>query len=332
MSDEAIQRMLGGPATAGLLYTAVELGLPDRLAAEVSTVDDLAADAGAHPDTLARILRALAGVGIVTGTPATGFRLTPLGAPLRRDGSAHHAARLLGHPVTQLTWAHLPRTALTGEPAFDHAHGMDFMQYLTTHPDYADRFNRFMSAITDRVAESVARGYDFDDAKTIVDVGGGAGALMRAVLRANPHMSGTVVDLSGVREQAEAAIAADGLSDRCRFLAGDFFTEVPPGADVYLLKSVLHDWDDDRAVMVLSTVRAAMAGHSRLLIVERELPDTGPVPFEFVMSDLIMLTMGPGRERTLREYDRLLRRAGLRLGRTADPGGGTGPNILEVSM
>jgi hypothetical protein len=174
----------------------------------------------------------------------------------------------------------------------------------------------------------VAAHYDFGDAATVVDVGGGDGALLRAVLRANPGVRGTVHDVDMLRAQAEEAIAADGLAERCAFVTGDFFAEVPAGADVYLLKSVLHDWDDERAAAILATVRAAMAPHSRLLVVERELPESGPAPFEAVVSDLIMLTMAPGQERTAAGYRALLDRAGLRLV-TATPTP-DGPTIFET--
>jgi SAM-dependent methyltransferase len=293
--------------------------------------DRLAAACGADADALRRILRGLGALGIIADTP-DGYALTPLGDLLRRDvpGSVYHPARLMGHPAVQRAWTSLPYTARTGRTAFDHAHGVDFFTYLHRDPDLADRFNRFMSGVTDEVAGTVAAHYDFGDAKRIVDVGGGDGALLRAVLRANPRAYGTVLDVTMLRRQAEEAIAADGLTDRCAFADGDFFASVPGGADVYLLKSVLHDWDDDSAVRILETCRAAMAPHSRLLVVERGIPDSGPAPFEDVMSDLIMLAMARGRERTGTEYRTLLGRAGLRPhAATPTPGG---PTIFEALL
>jgi hypothetical protein len=325
----ALQQMLGGPTATNLIYTAVELDLPDLINERPATAERLAAARGADPGALRRVLRGLAALGILAGTP-DGYVLTPLGDLLRRDvpGSMFHSARLMGHPATQRAWTGLAYAARTGRTAFDHVHGMDFFTYMMGDADFADRFNRFMSDVTDQVARTVAAHYDFGDAKSIVDVGGGAGALLRAVLRANPHAHGTVLDVGMLRAQADEAIAADGLADRCAFVEGDFFTEVPAGADVYVLKSVLHDWDDDRASRVLATVRSAMAPHSRLLVVERELPDSGPPPFDAVMSDLIMLTMAPGQERTAGEYQALLRRAGLCLeAATPTPGG---PTIFEA--
>jgi SAM-dependent methyltransferase len=218
---------------------------------------------------------------------------------------------------------------MTGQPAFDHAHGIDFMAYMITDGDFADRFNEFMSEVTERVAAAVVDRADLAGAKTFVDIGGGAGALLRAILRAHPHARGTILDVALLREQAERSIAADGLGDRCAFAAGDFFRELPPDADVYLLKSVLHDWDDDRALAVLATCRAAMGKHSRLLIVESVVPDDSAVPFHVAIGDLIMLTMGTGRERTAAEHTALLNRAGLRL-RSVTPTG-QGPDILEVT-
>jgi hypothetical protein len=323
-----INQLMGGPTVANLLYTFVELDLPGHLAAGPATAADLATATGADPDALRRILRGLAAFGVVA---PTGDRhlLTPFGARLRRGTPAADAVALMGHPATQLAWASLPHTARTGERAFDHAHGTDFFSYLMAHADYADRFNRFMSGVTGRVAGLVADGYDFGPAKTVVDVGGGAGALLRAVLRAHPHMTGTVADIAALRGLAETAIAADGLADRCAFVEADFFAAVPAGADAYLLKSVLHDWDDERAVAILATVRAAMGPHSRLLIVERAMPDTGPAPMDDVMSDLTMLAMAPGRERTLAGYTALLAAAGLRLENATGLDGG--PTVLAAT-
>lgn len=334
MTANALQQMLGGPLATGLVYTAIELDLPERLAAHPATAADLAATSGADPGAVHRILRGLAGLGIVA-PDGDRVALTPMGNLLRAGvpDSAYHSTRLMGHPAIQRAWGSLPHTARTGEPAFDHANGIDFMACLVADPDFGDRFNRFMSEVTERVAPTVVRAvagrHDLDTAKTIVDVGGGAGALLRAVLLAHPHAYGTVVDVEVVRAQAETAIRADGLDGRCAFVAGDFFGELPAGADVYLLKSVLHDWDDDRALTILGNCRDAMGPHSRLLVVEREVDDAGAVPFDIVMSDLIMLTMGPGRERTVAEYGSLFDRAGLRL--TSLTATGAGPSVLEVN-
>jgi len=327
----ALQQMLGGPTAASLIYTAVELDLPELLGQAPATGAQLAARSGADPDALSRILRVLAGLGIVAPAAGGRYSLTPLGALLRRDvpGSAYRSARLMGHPAIQRAWTSLPHTAMTGQPAFDHAHGIDFMAYMIADADFADRFNEFMSEVTERVAAAVVADADFADAKTAVDVGGGAGALLRALLHAHPGVQGTIVDVALLREQAERSIAMDGLGDRCVFIAGDFFQELPTDADVYLLKSVLHDWDDDRALAVLATCRAALGEHSRLLIVESAVPDGSAVPFDVAMGDLIMLTMGTGRERTLAEHTALLERAGLRL-RTVTPTG-QGPAVLEAT-
>ena len=327
----ALQQMLGGPTATNLIYTAVELDLPDLVNERPATAERLAAARGADPGALGRVLRGLAALGVLADTP-DGYVLTPLGDLLRRDvpGSMYHSARLMGHPATQRAWTGLPYAAATGRIAFDHVHGVDFFTYLLGDADFADRFNRFMSEVTARVADTVAGHYDFGDAAGVVDVGGGDGALLRAVLRANPRARGTVLDVGMLRGQAEEAIAADGLADRCAFVTGDFFASVPAGADVYLLKSVLHDWDDERAAKILDTVRSAMGPHSRLLVVERELPDSGPAPFEAVVSDLIMLTMAPGQERTAGGYRALLDRAGLRLVTTTPTP--DGPTIFEARL
>jgi hypothetical protein len=329
---ERVQQMMGGPAVASLLYVAVELGLPEVLAARPATPDEVAVKIGGHPDAIHRILRVLNGFGVVSADAGGRYELTPTGALLRKDvpGSMYRAVRLLGHPEIQRAWTGLSHTAVTGGAAFDHVHGRDFMAYLADDPDLADRFNEFMASVTEGVAGIVAASLDIEGTKTIVDVGGGAGALVREVLQVHPQTTGAIVDVAELQKQAEGAIEADGLTARCSFHVGDFFTEVPGGADIYLLKSVLHDWDDDRCVDILTTCRAAMGDHSRLLIVERGMPEADPAPLDSLISDFTMLTMtSGGRERTTEEYRALIGRAGLTLQRVTDIKGG--PHIIEAT-
>jgi hypothetical protein len=327
-----LQQMLGGPTAASLLYVAAELGLADLVADGHRTSAELAARTGADPDALRRVLRGLAALGVFGQSADGRLELTALGDCLRADapGSLRTTARLMGHPIVQRAWAALPAAVMGGGVAFELALGADFGAYAGGRPELASLFHAFMGGITAGVAPAVVAGYDFAAFRTLVDVGGGAGTLLRAVLRAHPAARGTIVDLPHARAQAEPAIAADGLSDRCRFLAGDFFVEVPAGADAYLLKSVIHDWDDEQSIAILRVCRCAMGPSSRLLLVERMLPDDGSVDVEVVMSDLTMMTMTTGRERTEAEYRRLLELAGLRLRRIVDTG--AGPSVLEAEL
>jgi len=309
-----LQQMLGGAAGASLGYVAAELGLCDILAAGPATSLELATRTRAHAEVLERVLRGLAVVGIVQTEDARTYALGPLGHALRSDvpDSVLPAARLMGHPIASRAWGGLLHSVQTGENAFAHAVGVDFMTYFLTHPDFAQIFNAFMSGVTAEVTPAVISAYDFTGIESLVDVGGGNGTLLRAVLRSYPKASGFILDLPHVEAQAEQAIAQDNLSARCRFVGGDFFSRVPAGADAYLLKSVLHDWDDEGCRAILATVRAAMRADSRVLIVERPLSMDPDV----VMSDLTMLTMlHGGRERTEAEYRALCAEVGLRIER-----------------
>jgi ubiquinone/menaquinone biosynthesis C-methylase UbiE len=268
-------------------------------------------------------------LGIVSARDDGLYELTPLGTALRGDvpGSLRPMARLLGHPLIQRAWGELLHTTMTGEGGFDRAAGMNFMEYISQDPELADRFNTFMGGVTIRAASAVVAAYDFVGADTLVDVGGGDGSLLRAILRAYPAARGVIVDLEHVRAKAERSVAEQGLAERCAFVAGDFFANLPIGADVYLLKSVIHDWDDARASAILAACRRGMGSTSRLLIVEGLVPASGPAAPDVVMSDLIMLAMAGGRERTEAEHRALLAQAGLQLARVVPT---DGPSILEA--
>jgi hypothetical protein len=266
-------------------------------------------------------------IGILS-TDGEQFALAPLGEYLRSDvpGSMWPAARLMGNPIVTHAWGGLLQTVKEGGTAFEHALGTDFASYFLASPEFAAVFNAFMGGVTAHVAPAVVSAYDFSDVRSIVDVGGGNGTLLRAILRANPGISGLIYDLPHVEVQAEQNIAIDNLAGRCRFVAGDFFKNVPIAADAYLLKSVLHDWDDEACVSILRSCREAMRPDSRVLIVERPLS----MDPEVVMSDLTMLAMVPGgRERTEAEYRRLLEQAGLQLTRVVPTHGGV--NVFEAS-
>jgi len=310
-----LQQMLGGATASSLLYIAAELGLCDLLASGPLSSAELVERTGAHADALTRVLRGLSTIGVLsTDDDGLTYSLAPLGNALRSDvpDSVLVSARLMAHPIASRAWGGLLHTVKTGEAAFDHAMGADFATYMEADPEFGQAFNAFMSGVTAGVVPAVISAYDFTGIQTLVDVGGGTGTLLRAILRSYPAASGLVFDLPHAEAQTEQAIAFDNLAGRCRFVGGDFYERVPSGADAYLLKSVLHDWDDDSCVAILKSVRTAMRPDSRLLIVERPLSMAPDV----VMSDLTMLAMTPGgRERTADEYAALCARASLRIER-----------------
>jgi len=298
-----------------LVATAAEFRLADHLVDGPKSSAELAHLCGAHAETLHRVLRALARIELLHQEPDGRFALAPLGEALRSDvpDSLYRMARLWGTDLFKLTWMRLPHSVRTGQSAQEHLFGLRQFDYLATEPEVAAIFNDGMLAGTLTVAAAVIDAYDCASFKTIVDVGGGSGALAATVLRAHPSMQGTVFDLPFCREGAVQYLAAAGVSDRCQFVAGDFFRSVPSGADAYFLKFILHDWEDDKCAQILRACRAAVSPGSRLLLVESVLPPDGGPLTDAVFGDVTMIVHTGGRERTRAEYASLLDRAGFRM-------------------
>jgi predicted O-methyltransferase YrrM len=213
------------------------------------------------------------------------------------------------------SWAHLAHAVRTGQPAFEHVHGMDFFSYYRQHPEEWALFDQMMAAQTAAVTRTVAAAYDFSRVRTVVDVGGGNGTLVLGLLAAHPHLHGVVFDQPAVAARAEEAIAAAGLADRCQAVGGDFFVAVPEGGEAYLLKYILHDWDDERSIAILRACRQAMPADGRLLVIELLIPP-GNNPSYAKSQDVNMLTNLGGRERTVEEYGTLFTAAGFALTET----------------
>jgi hypothetical protein len=316
----ALRRLIYGYQATFLVAAAAELGLADRLADGPLAVDALAAATGAHPDALRRVLVALAQLGLLARRPGDRFGLTPVGERLRADDPDGLAAfaRYQAHAFIQRPWANLPHTVRTGETAFDAVFGASPFAYLAAHPDAAALFTAGMAARTREHLDAIVTSYAWARYGTIIDVGGADGTLLTAILPAAPAARGVVFDLPRLRAAAEERIAAAGLAGRCAFVGGDFFAAELPGGDAYLLKYVLHDWDDERAVAILRAVRRAAPAHARLLAIERLLPEGDEPALETTMLDIGMLVVAGGRERTAGEYAALYERAGFRLARVVD--------------
>ena len=315
-SPAALMRLVLAFQVSQALHVVATLGIADRLAAGPRTADALAAATGAHPRALARLLRAVASVGVLTEDGAGAFELTALGQYLRADHpqSVHGDAVFQGHPALWGTWQHLRHSVTTGEPAFRHLYGVDSWTYFAQHPDVGAVFDEAMTSRSLQQRDAVVAAYDFSGARTVVDVAGGHGVLLAAVLAAHPGARGVLFDQPHVVAGAAEALRAAGVGERCRVVGGDFFEAVPEGGDVYLLKLIVHDWDDASATAILRTCRRAMGPDARLLLVERVLaPGNAPDPNRF--SDLTMLVMLGGQERTAAEYAALYEAAGLRLTR-----------------
>jgi O-methyltransferase/methyltransferase family protein len=296
----------------------VRLGIPELVTERPRSVSELADASGANPDALRRALRALASLGIFEQAEGV-VRHTELSELLRRDApsSIEGQARLFSG-FQYATWADAFETFRTGEPAFARVHGKPMFDWFDDHPDEADTFNRAMEQRgVGRRTPLLER--DWSRERTVVDVGGGTGATLTALLAAHPHLSGTIVDLEHARAGAEAAIAAAGLGDRCAFVAGSFFEELPAGADAYVLSAILHDWSDERASAILRTCRAAMRPDARLFLVEAVIAP-GDDPDWMKLLDLHMLVALGGRERSEDEWRDLLTANGFRLEPLAVPG------------
>ena len=310
-----LTRLLFGQVVAQAIYAAAKLAIADLLADGPRPVAELAAAAGADTDALARLLRALASIEIFAEVAPGRFGLTPIADCLRDDrpDSGRPSAILYGEEYRRALDGLLD-SVRTGEPAFDRVHGVPFFAYLAQHPEVGARFDRNMTGHFAVRNAAVVAAYDFSSIATLVDIGGGEGGLLRAVLAAHPPMRGILFDVPEVIARARQRPIDQDVGARLSLVAGDFFVEVPAGADGYVLASILHDWNDERAVALLRTIRRAIAPGGRLLVVEEVLPP-GNEPSLGKFLDLMMLVLLAGRERTAEEFRTLLATAGFELTR-----------------
>ena len=318
----ALLQIVQGYRAAQAVYVAAKLGIADLLGEEAKSAEAMARATGAHAPTLRRLLRAIASLGLLVEDDRGDFRLTPVGACLRSDvpGSLRSGALFLMSQEGQRAWAELEHSVLTGAPAFDHVFGTPVFDFYVEHPE-AERsrvHDDAMAAFTAMITDAVLRAYDFSAFGVLVDVGGGNGTFLGAILRANPGVRGLLFDLPHVVAGAPEVLGAAGVAARCAVAGGSLFEWVPEGGDAYLLKRIIHDWDDERACGILAACRRAMKPGARLLVVDEVLPlRAGPdVATEAHLLDLEMLvaTSG-GRERTEEEFRALYRAAGFTLSR-----------------
>jgi hypothetical protein len=314
-----LYQLATGHYVSQALYVAAELGIADRLAGGPQSHDALAEQTATHAPSLRRVLRLLASVGVFAEGADGRFELTPAGSFLRSGpGSFRAAARLFGGPMVWASWGDLLGTVRSGEPAWRRVFQTGSFEYFDDHPEEAAVFDEAMGAFTSMVAGAVAAAYDFSAMRAVIDVGGGAGVLLSGILRAYPHLRGTVFDLPRLKEGAARQIAAAGLAGRYEFAGGDFFAAVPGGFDAYLLKHVIHDWDDENALRILATCRRAMAPEAKLLVVEGVYPpriDASPASRGAAANDVNMLVCTGGRQRSEAEFRDLYASAGFHLTR-----------------
>ena len=302
------------------LYVAARLGIADLLKDGARGSEELARATGADARALHRLLRALASLGVFAEDADGRFAPSELGALLRSDvpGSLRAAAIFFGDERNWHAWGKLERSVMSGEPVRGPRGTQVFLEESARDPEGAALFNAAMTSLTSAFDAAVTAAYDFSRLGTLVDVGGGQGALISSILAANPALRGILFDIPPVIESARGRIAEAGLAGRCELVAGDFFASVPAGGDAYVLKWVIHDWDDEHSVAILGSCRRAMARDGRLLLVERVVPervDQSADTQGIVLGDLNMLLWTGGRERTAAEYRALLASGGFTLAR-----------------
>jgi hypothetical protein len=309
-----VMRLVFGTMAAQTLGAAARLGIVDVLGDGERAAGDVAADCGAQPQTVLRLLRAMAGLELLAEPRPGIFRVIPAGHLLgtRHPGSLATLAKVFTDPQMVRAWENLAEAVRTGEPAFPHVFGKGFFERLEEFPELSAQFNASMSEATRATAAVLPEYYDFGRHGTVVDVGGGDGTLLAAVMRAFPSVRGIVYDTPHGLAQAAGTMERAGVADRFSAVTGDFFASVPEGGDLYLLKSVIHDWNDEQCATLLRNCREVLPAHGRVLIVEPVLPPTvEPAWAGRYLSDLNMLVNLGGRERTHEDFTALCERAGF---------------------
>jgi hypothetical protein len=300
-----------------LIYVAAKLNIADLLNDGPRTAEELAAAAGVRAPALYRVLRALASMGVFAETKNGRFKLTPLAATLRTDvpGSMRSFALMVLEKYFWDSWEPLLHGVKTEENVFAKVHGMPVFEYFEKHPDDLKVFGQAMTSLSADQDPAVAAAYKFSGVQTLVDVGGGHGHLLATLLKANPKLKGVLFDQPSVIEGAKKDIhvTAKGIAQRCAFAGGNFFESVPKGCDAYIMKSVVHDWNDERVSRILANCRSAMNENGRVLVVECVI-GPGNEPSYGKLGDIQMLVVG-GRERTKAEFAALFAGAGLKLKR-----------------
>ena len=311
-----LMQMLFGFASSRAIGACAELNIADLLKERTRTAEELAQQAKVHAPSLYRVLRLCASIGVFAEDEQHRFSLTPLAEPLcsSEPGSLKDFAIMITSDWVYQMWIELPFSIKTGKPAFEKVFGMHVFEYFRRNKEAASVLNAAMTSLTAFENDAVLNGYDFSFVSTLVDVGGGHGLMLASILGRYKNLQGVLFDTPAVAEGAQKLLEDFGVANRCKAIGGDFFESVPTGADAYILKHVIHDWNDEECVSILKNCRKAMKDDGKILIVEEIiLEGNEPSPGKFV--DLQMLVVASGCERTENEYIKLLHDAGLKLSR-----------------
>jgi hypothetical protein len=312
-----LMQMITGYWVSQSIYAAAKLGIADHLVNGEKSCTELAIATDTNEQSLYRLLRALASVGIFTETSPGKFAVTPMAVFLQSgiSSSLRDIAIMLGDREHYNSWGNILHAVKMGDSGFENLFGMNVFDYYAQNPEPADIFDRAMTSFSSVENAGVSADYDFSSIRTLVDVAGGHGSLLASILQANPDMKGILFDVPEVIERAKAHISNSGVSDRCQLSSGSFFESVPAGADAYILKHIIHDWDDERAIAILKQCHRAMAANGKVLVVEQVIPP-GNDPFIGKLLDVNMLVMCPGgKERTSEEFRTLFAAAGFNMTR-----------------
>ncbi|GAB3296852.1 class I SAM-dependent methyltransferase [Hymenobacter tenuis] len=313
---DQLMQMLFGFAASRAIGVAAELHIADHLQHGPKTAEELAKQLGVHARSLYRVLRACASIGVFSEDGEMRFSLTPLAEPLLSDapGSLRAFAEMITTDWQYQTWAELPYSVKTGKPSFDKVHGMSSFDYFWTHEREGKQFNDAMTSNSAFSSVAVVNAYDFSPISTLVDVGGGHGFLLASILEKYPSVKGILYDTPAVVTEAGQLLARHGVLERCERVGGNFFDQVPPEGDAYIMKHIIHDWNDEQCITIFRNCRSTMKEGGKVLIVEMIVPEGNePSPAKFL--DLQMLQYLPGCERTAKEYRELLHAAGFELTR-----------------
>jgi hypothetical protein len=323
-SMEFFKQMFGGSWITQGIWVAAELGIADLLVDGPQTVQELAKKTQTQSGSLYRLMRALASVGIFAEDTHGQFSLTPRADMLRSDidGSQRSFAIMMGAEF-HAAWGELLYSVRTGKPGFQKHFGIPFFKYMTENPNRHSIYDAAMTGVHGVETEPMLDAYDFGTFLTVVDVGGGNGLVLAAILNRHPTTQGVLFDLPPVADRARSIISGLGLSDRCQIVGGDFFSSVPNGANAYVLRHIIHDWEDDDAIAILRQCQEAMSSDGKILVVEIVIPPLNEPSFGKWL-DLMMLLVA-GRERMQEEYSDLFSEAGLKLNRVI-------PTSSEVSI
>ncbi|GAC1604897.1 MAG: methyltransferase [Hymenobacter sp.] len=309
-------QMIFSPLLQQSICIAAKLKLADLVAQRPQTSQELAAQTGTNEDALRRVLRLLSSVGIFSNREDDTFDLTPIASLLRSDvpDSLYHFVIMNGEDWMWRDVGELMYSVRTGKIAHEKVHGMSSFEYFTANPETGAVFNKAMTSLSKGAVGPIVEAYDFASARKVVDIAGGHGILLAGVLHANPHVQGVLFDLPAVIAGAGPLLEEEGVANRVELVVGDFFEAVTAGADVYMMKHIIHDWDDALSIKILKNIRTAMPVDGKLLIVEMVVPE-GNEPSPAKIMDVLMLAVEGGKERTAKEYQALLAAAGLKMTR-----------------